>query len=304
MDPRIEKLQEKNIYIGTSSWKYEGWKNLVYRREYPSTKKFNETCLNEYAHFYSCVGVDHTYYAWPTPNTFQTYCDQTPDTFRFGLKVTERITVWQYPKLKRYGKEAGSKNASFLNVPEFVENFLGPLRPFQDRIGPIMFEFSQFYPGSISSGSEFTERLDQFFSQLSGEPGFHWAVEIRNSAWLKRPYFEMLLKHRVSHVFNSWTRMPPLSEQLDLTEPFAFPNYVSRLLLRPGVQYEQAVEAYSPYDKVCDEQPELRTHAAGIIQRARGLGVPAYTFVNNRCEGSAPHTIMGILERLEKINEE
>lgn len=299
MNPSIEKLRAQRVYIGTSSWKYEGWKGLVYQRPYRSTKNFNESCLNEYAEHYTAVGVDHTYYAWPSPQTFETYCEQTPASFRFGLKVTEKITVWKYPNLKRYGKDAGVKNDGFLNVPLFVENFLDPLRPFADRLGPLMFEFSQFFPGSIGSGSEFTERLDQFFEMLSAETAFHWAIEIRNAAWLKPPYFEMLVKHKVAHVYNSWTRMPALPEQLDLTKDFTFPVYVSRLLLRPGVLYEKAVEAYSPYDKVCDEQPELRTAAANLIKRAKGLGVPAYTFVNNRCEGSAPLTIMGILERLE-----
>jgi uncharacterized protein YecE (DUF72 family) len=304
MDPRIAKLRDNNVYIGTSSWKYEGWKNLVYRKSYRTTKQFNDECLQEYADNYSAVGVDHTYYTWPSAAGFSKYAQQTPDTFRFGLKVTEKTTVWQYPKLKRYGKDAGLKNDGFLDADLFRAMFLDPLRPVKERLGPLMLEFSQFYPGSISSGSEFTERLGNFFEALSVEEGFQWAVEIRNSAWLKKPYFDMLARYRVAHVYNSWTRMPPLSEQLALTEDYAAPAYVARLLLRPGVQYETAVEAYSPYDKVCDEQPELRRDAARLIQRAVRFGKPAYVFVNNRCEGSAPATIQGILDSLDLVTSE
>jgi len=303
MDSRIEKWQRQGVFFGTSSWKYEGWKGSIYRRTYRSDKQFTSECLNEYAEHYPAVGVDHTYYAWPSPTGFEKYLEQTPDAFRFGLKVTERLTVWQYPKLPRYGKDAGKLNEFFLNPSLFRENFLDVLRPFQSRIGPLMLEFSQFYPGTISSGSEFTERLDCFFSSLSDEKGFQFGVEIRNANWLKPAYFEMLVRHGVAHVYNSWTRMPDLGEQLEATKNFQFSCYVARLLLRPGRKYEQAVEAFSPYDRIQDEQPELRAQTAELVTRARRFGRPAYVFVNNRCEGSAPLTINGILDELEKLKE-
>jgi len=300
MNAQMASLLAKNIYLGTSSWKYEGWKGLVYTKDYPSTKRFNDECLDEYASFYPAVGVDHTYYAFPTPTTFHKYFDQTPDHFRFGLKATEKITIWRYPNQKRYGKEAGTLNAHFLDAGLFKEAFLDPLRPFTSRLAPVMLEFSQFYPGTISSGSEFTQRLDTFFEALRDEKDFRFAIELRNSNWLKAPYFEMLTRHSVSHVFNSWTRMPALRDQLELTKKFRFSSYPARLLLRPGVKYEAAVEAYSPYDRVQDAQPELRDDAVSLIERALEFGVPAYVFVNNRCEGSAPHTIAAILERIRE----
>jgi uncharacterized protein YecE (DUF72 family) len=296
---RIHALLKKGVYIGTSSWKYEGWKDLIYRRQYRNVKDFNENCLTEYAEHYSAVGVDHTFYTWPTERGFQKYVDQTPDWFRFGLKVTERITIWQYPKMSRYGKEAGTKNATFLDAKLFNEQFMAPLEPFKKRLGPVMLEFSHFYPGTLASGQEFTDRLDKFFEDAGiRHSGVQFAVEIRNPNWLKNPYFDMLRRHGVAHVFNSWTRMPSLGDQLRVTDDYHMPCYVSRVLLRPGTKYEQAVEAFSPYDKVCDLQPGLRTDAASIVRRAIDLGVQAYVFVNNRAEGCAPKTIDGILEYL------
>ena len=47
-----------------------------------------------------------------------------------------------------------------------------------------------------------------------------------------------------------------------------------------------------------EEQPELRRAGAELIRRAIRAGVPAYVFVNNRAEGSAPLTIEGILALL------
>lgn len=296
MQKKIEELLARGIRFGTSSWKYPGWKGLVYDDAYTSEKDFKERCLEEYARHYPCVGVDHTYYAWPMPAMFSKYAHQTPESFRFGLKVTEKVTVLGYPNHKRYGKDAGKANESFLDPKVFVDNFLTPLADVKDRLGPVMLEFSHFYPGTIGSGREFTQKLDAFFGALGTGKDFQYAVEIRNAAWLKPPYFEMLAKHGVAHVFNSWTKMPSLPEQLALTADFPQPFYPARLLLQPGTKYEEAVEAFSPYDRLQEEHPPLREGAALLVQRALKAGVPAFVFVNNRAEGCAPKTIDAILQ--------
>ncbi len=300
MDEQVTKLLKKRLYIGTSSWKYLGWKKIVYKNPYTSEKQFNDQCLMEYAQNYPCVGVDHTYYSWPTTPLMKKYSVQTPQHFRFGLKVTEKLTVFKYPKFKRYGKDAGSLNKSFLDPGLFREKFLSPLTELGEKVGPIIFGFSQFYPGTIASGQEFVERLDNFFVALRGSP-FSFAVELRNANWLQQPYFEVLQKHSVSHVFNSWTRMPTIGEQLEVASGAKLPSYVCRLLLVPGTKYEQAVEAFSPYDKIQEEFPQVRDQTAQLLQRAVVFGVPAFVFVNNRAEGCAPVTIAGILESYKRL---
>ncbi len=290
-------MEKRGVRFGTSSWKYPGWKELIYKQEYRSEKAFNEKCLTEYAENYPCVGVDHTYYAWPLESTFKKYMEETPETFRFGLKVTEKVTVFKYPNLRRYGKDAGKPNDLFLNADAFLENFLTPLEPFKSRLGPRMFEFSQFYPGMLSSGAEFTEKLEHFFRKLPTDK-YCFGVEMRNQNWLKPPYLDMLHRCGVNHVYNSWTRMPPIDEQLELTQQHPQQTYLARVLLQPGTKYEEAVEAFSPYDKIQEPQPKLRAATAELVRRAVSLGVAAYVFVNNRAEGCAPKTIEGILEIL------
>ena len=52
---RLRELASENIWIGTSSWKYEGWLGQIYTpsryrtRGKFSKKLFEETCLAEYA---------------------------------------------------------------------------------------------------------------------------------------------------------------------------------------------------------------------------------------------------------------
>lgn len=303
MTEALRKLMERGVYLGTSSWKYEGWQNWLYTKKYKTKKNFNEDCLAEYAEHFPAVGVDHTYYTWPNSTQFEKYKTQTPNHFKFCLKATETISVLKYPKFPRYGKLAGLPNPHFLDAALFKERFLRPLDSVSEKLGPILIEFSQFYPGSFSTGREFMERLDQFLKQLESETSFQFAVEIRNQAWLTPEYLKMLASHSVTHVHNSWTRMPPLEEQLRRTQDIPFPALVSRVLLQPGTEYDEAVEAFAPYREIQSPQPALRASAAGLICRALRLQIPAYVFVNNRAEGCAPKTIEAIISIVESTPE-
>jgi uncharacterized protein YecE (DUF72 family) len=302
--PALERLLARKIYLGTSSWKYPGWQSFLYTKKYKTKKSFNEECLLEYAEHFPAVGVDHTYYAWPSETQFRRYSTQTPDHFRFCLKATETISVLKYPKLPRYGKLAGQVNQHFLDAALFKERFLRPLDSVSEKLGPIFIEFSQFYPGSFTSGRAFMGQLDAFLKLLSTETSFQFAVEIRNQAWLTTEYLEMLASHGVAHVHNSWTRMPSLAEQLERTKNIAFPSMVSRVLLQPGTQYEEAVEAFAPYNEIQSAQPALRSSTSELVRRALSLKIPAYVFVNNRAEGCAPKTIEAIVKILESRPED
>jgi hypothetical protein len=110
----------------------------------------------------------------------------------------------------------------------------------------------------------------------------------------------VLREHNVSHVFNSWTRMPSIGEQLEIPGSFTAPFTVARVLLRPGRSYAAAVDAFAPYDRIQDPNPELRADIARLVTRAAELRVPAYLLVNNRAEGSAPLTIAAVAAALSR----
>jgi uncharacterized protein YecE (DUF72 family) len=129
-------------------------------------------------------------------------------------------------------------------------------------------------------------------------------VELRNPEFLTPPYFAVLREHNVAHVYNSWTRMPPIGEQIELPGSFSAPFTVARILLRPGRTYSEAVDAFAPYDRIQDRNPELRRDIARLIRQAQSLRIPAYILVNNRAEGSAPITIAAVAELLEEQEED
>jgi uncharacterized protein YecE (DUF72 family) len=292
----IKKLSDRLIFLGTSSWKYPGWKGLVYEQPYTSEKKFKDSCLQEYSKQYPTVGVDHTYYAWPTEKLMKRYFEETPNEFKFILKATDQITVPQFPRLTRYGKNAGTLNPTFLDANHFFTHFLVPVENLKHKLGAIVLEFSRFRPGMIERGSEFVEKLDLFLEQIRSLSNAPIAVEIRNSNWLQPTYFTVLKRHSVSHVFNSWTYMPEVKTQWELARTSDFSHSIIRLLLKPGVLYEEAVNRFSPYDKIQEVQTEIRNSVIQMIRESLTLKKTLFVLVNNRFEGCAPKTIDGLLK--------
>ena len=304
----VADAAKDGVLIGTSSWKYPGWMGQIYEEQrYDYRGKFAESrfdrdCLSEYAEVFSTVCVDGAYYQFPSVEGLQKLVSQVRPGFRFSFKVTEDITVKQFPKLPRYGKRAGLANPHFLNAELFVEAFLRPCQAIREFTGLLMFEFSPFHSGDFRRGREFVEALEGFLEMLP--TGWNYGVEIRNPTFLRTEYFETLAKHNVSHIFNSWTAMPGIEEQLAM--PGSITNEAcvgARLLLKPGRKYQEAVNAFSPYASVQEPLPAARKAAAEFVLRRRNSSKPASTliYVNNRMEGNALQTIKAILSESKRL---
>ncbi len=295
---RLHCWASKGILFGTSSWKYQGWKGTIYNRVYPSTKIFNKECLTEYSELFPTACADFALYDFPHPDTMQVIHDQTTGDFKLSLKVTDRITIKRYPNIPRYGANAGKENPDFLNSELFEDAFLKPLEKLKKKRGAIIFEFSIFHPNSGVTYDAFATAIDKFLSRLPKD--FEYAVEVRNREFLTTVYLQLLKSNGVAHVLNSWTRMPPIIEQIQLAGVLSGNFSVARALLKPGRTYEEAVEKFQPYDSIKEENPELRLGLVEAVQRCIEEGKTLYAYVNNRAEGNSPRTIEAILDILDQ----
>ena len=297
---RLAGLAAQGIYIGGSSWKYEGWLGQVYTRDRYlargrfSRKRFEAECLREYAETFPTVCGDFAFYQFPTEQFWRTLFGQAPESFRFAFKVPEQITCKVFPSHARYGEQAGKANELFLNSQAFREMFLRPLLPYGARTALLIFEFGAFSRSSFAGINEFVDRLDPFLTSLP--PEFRYAVEIRNPEFLEKDYFSCLRSHGVAHVYNAWSRMPELRHQLAIPDAQTADFLVSRALLRRGRPYEEAVARFAPYREVQDPNPDARESMRVLIGRARENRQMLFLFVNNRLEGNAPLTILSVVE--------
>ncbi len=276
-----------NVRFGTSTWTYDGWAGDVYHRRYRGAQPAKR--LEEYVRYplFRTVGIDSAFYEPPSEEVLRAYAQALPPGFPCVSKVWDRITA------KRLDQGKGVPNPDFLNAALFKEAVLGPYaREFRDHAGCFVFEFQAMRGKDLPDPLEWADRLDVFLVELP--PDFRYAVELRNSELLTPLHGEVLKRHRVAHVFNSWTEMPPIGAQIDLTWTFPADFTVARALLKPGRRYADAVKAFEPYDRIQEAQPELRRDIVRLVQEALRRRIEAFILANNRAEGNAPGTIREI----------
>ncbi|HEY7685184.1 MAG TPA: DUF72 domain-containing protein [Gemmatimonadales bacterium] len=285
-----------NIRLGTSTWTYDGWAGDVYHRDYRGAQPAKR--LEEYGRYplFRTVGIDSAFYEPTGEQTLAAYAQSLPPGFPCVSKVWDRITARRFNQDRRWGSFAGQRNPDFLNAQLFKDAVLLPhARAFRDHSSCFVFEFQAMRGKDLPDVGVWADELNGFLEQLPAD--FRYAVELRNPELLHDLHGVVLRRHKVAHVFNSWTEMPPIGEQLDL--PWTFPAgfTVARALLKPGRKYEDAVRQFEPYDRVREEQPELRRDLLRLMAEAVRRRIEALVIVNNRAEGNAPATIRALAER-------
>jgi uncharacterized protein YecE (DUF72 family) len=305
--PALRALADRGVYFGTSSWKYEGWLGSIYTQERYLTrgrfsrKKFEAECLREYAETFQVVGGDFSFYQFPRPDYWSNLFEGIPASLGFGLKVPEEITVQTWPGHARYGRRAGLANERFLDAGLFERAFAKALEPHRRRVAVMMFEFGTFSKHEFPSAADFLARLEGFLKTLPG--GWPYAVEVRNKEYLGPDYFGLLARHNVAHVFNAWTRMPTLADQIAMPGSFTADFTVVRALLQKGRSYERAVKMFQPYEEVKQPDSMSREALRQIVNRTLHSRARACLFVNNRLEGNAPGTIEAVVSDADSHRE-
>jgi uncharacterized protein YecE (DUF72 family) len=302
LGPKLRALASRGVYFGTSSWKYEGWLGTIYNEKRYQTRgklskrKFEENCLTEYTATFPTVCGDFAFYQFPSADYWARLFEATPADFQFAFKVPEDITAFTWPSHARYGTRAGQTNPSFLDAQVFDRHFARLLRPYDKKVATLIFEFGTFNKSAFARPEQFLAKLDAFLAALPD--GFRYAVEIRNPEFLIPDYLELLSSRNVAHVFNAWTRMPSLDDQVQLPAAFTADFTVVRGLLRKGRSYEQAVKQFEPYRLTQEPNEQAREAIRQIARRSLQAKKPVFVFVNNRLEGNAPMTIEAIVDQM------
>src|SRR6202051_1281370 len=109
------------LFVGTSGWAYPSWKPDFYPAQLVQ-KKF----LSHYATQLNTVEGNFTFRQLVKESTIQNWIEQTPATFRFGVKAHQIIT----PIKRLKGTE------------DFVPRFLATIAPLAaaGKLGPVLFQ--------------------------------------------------------------------------------------------------------------------------------------------------------------------
>jgi len=284
------------LRFGTSTWTYPGWAGDVYHRRYKGAEPARR--LEEYVRYplFRTVGIDSAFYEPPGEHILAAYAKVLPPGFLCISKVWDRITAKRFSHDKRWGDLAGQLNPDFLNVRLFQDAVLTPYaKAFRDHAGPFVFEFQAMRGKDRPDPIAWADQLDGFLTALPDD--FRYAVELRTPELLTEFHGDVLRRHGVAHVFNSWTEMPSLGAQLALGWTMPAPFVVVRALMRPGLAYRDSIQRFEPYDRIREPSAEIRADLSKLMVAALKERHETYVVVNNRLEGNAPGTIRALVER-------
>jgi uncharacterized protein YecE (DUF72 family) len=284
----------ENLRMGTSSWSFPGWANLLWNRE-ASTRTLANKGLPVYAQhpLLRTVGLDRTYYGPMTADELARLREGLPADFRLLVKAHAECTTVKFGDESWYRSRAGQRNELFLE-PEYATEAV--VRPYLDGLGDhggvLLFQFpAQHVPGGARS---FATRLEGFLAALPKGP--QYAVEIRNPELLTPRYIKALEQVGASHCVVELPGMPEVDKQWEVSGGADRPALVMRWMLHRKHGYTSAKEAYAPFDRLVDPNPSVRRAFADMILASAGR--PAYVIVNNKAEGSSVLSILGLAQEL------
>ena len=265
-----------------------------------SQKRFEAECLREYAETFPVVGGDFSFYQFPSPAYWKKLFDETPADAQVraqgargdhGPEMARPRPVWQR------GGQGQPRVPRQRPLPRDVHLAAGALPRARGGADPRVRHIRQVH---VPQPAEFLARLEPFLGSVSRH--FRYSVEIRNPEYLGPDYFSLLHSHNTAHVFNAWTRMPELLDQIDMPGAFTADFTVVRALLKKGRAYEAGREGVHALREGPGAEPRCSRGLRRIADRAWKTRQPAYVFVNNRLEGNAPGTIEAVVDVNSALN--
>jgi uncharacterized protein YecE (DUF72 family) len=297
---RVAANLPRGTRLGTMSWSYPAWVNLVYAAEH-SQKVLSEAGLTAYAKhpLLRATEIDRSYYDPLPAGDYQRYAAQTPDDFRFVVKAHDACTVHTYPTHARYGKRGGQLNPLYLDAAYAADRVVAPLL---EGLGARAFALLfQFPPQEIDERPEaFAEQLCRFLSDLPRVP-FAYAVELRNTERFTSHYAEALATAGAIHCHNVWPGVPPILAQARMLPPSTRHPLLVRWLMRRGDSYDAAMARSAPFGRITLEDPDNLAAVSRLMAGAEKHGVPALVTVDNKAEGCGPETIFRLATRLAEV---
>ncbi|MEM7284414.1 MAG: DUF72 domain-containing protein [Pseudomonadota bacterium] len=153
------------LLAGTSGYSYKEWLGNFYPK---GTK--NGEMLHQYAQQLPSVEINNTFYRMPRGSVVDQWSNQTPETFRFAIKASRRIT----------------HSKKLQNAQEEVSYLFGVLERLEHRLGVVLFQLPPFFQKDV-------EVLKRFLAILPSD--FSVAFEFRHRSWWDDNVRECLASH-------------------------------------------------------------------------------------------------------------
>jgi uncharacterized protein YecE (DUF72 family) len=166
------------IRAGTSGYSYKEWKGYFY-----PAKIAPADMLAYYAGRLSAVEINNTFYRMPRREVVESWAASVPDSFRFAVKVSQRIT-----HRKRLAE-----------VEADLDYLLEQLAPLGAKLGLLLVQLPPNLPVNLA-------RLERFLDHLGAR--VRAAFEFRHASWLDEPVLACLRERGAALVASETDETP------------------------------------------------------------------------------------------------
>lgn len=204
--------RETSINIGTSGWVYKHWQGVFY-----PDNLVGKDYLKYYSQYFSTVEVNNTFYHLISIDAVKNWVKSVPKDFIFSVKASRYITHMK--KLKEPEKT--------------TLNFFESIKPFEDKIGPILFQL----PPKFAYNKE---RFEDFFKALPKD--YKYAFEFRDKSWFNEETYEILRKNNSAFcIYNLGSFQTPK----EVTADFVYIRLHGNYGLGSGKYTDEQLEEFS-----------------------------------------------------------
>lgn len=176
----------KKVLAGASGYSFKEWKGSFY----PERMK-PDGMLAFYAERLPTVEINNTFYQMPKATVLENWSRQTPESFRFAIKASRRITHFSRLEAEK--------------ARDSVEYLYRNLATLGDKRGPVLYQLPPFLKKDLA-------RLTDFLAVLP--LGHQAAFEFRNDTWFDDEVYAALKAGGASlcHSEREDNEPPPLVE--------------------------------------------------------------------------------------------
>ena len=252
-----------NLVAGCAGWAYPDWKGAFY-----PVKMNAEGYLSYYTRFFDLVEINTTYYSIPPRETLQHWLSNTPDSFRFIVKVWNKITHQLYSK----------------DVEENVYHFFRALQPLSPKISGYLFQF----PPWFTATSDYQQILKQIITIVKSMVKQKWIfLEFRHSSWFDEVDLTKFISSPNTYIVTSFLEGIP--RYLQLSQPVQYLRLIGNRQL-------------TSFNRIqLDRTQEMQELSAIIQQLEQSPSITdIFVIFNNHFRGFSPQDVVDLYKLLHR----
>lgn len=181
-------MKKENLYIGCSGFYNNDWKGSLYPENAPS-KDF----LSLYAKVFNAVEINSTFYRIPTAKTLLKWYDETPEAFKFFIKIPKNIT---------HQKRLADTKEEVIKFCQHISSHL------QQKLSGFLYQFPPSFKNTPENIDLIMNNMDNHFLNV---------IEFRHESWWKNEIFDLLKSNNI--VFSGVSFPGNLSENVIINHP-------------------------------------------------------------------------------------